>query len=438
MRLFISYAHDDKPFCTRLVKLLDVFEVWFDQNLRGGEDWWQRILEKIEWCDGFVYLLSPASVVSTYCQKEASIALKHDKTIIPMIINRSTRVPDYLSHIQFIDLSNGVESVDDVLKLMNTLIVAERQSREKSLMHAIDQLTKRDLHPPEVDSEKRSSVNKEIPYNYVYRLEQRGYSPSTKEVYKRLACDYFERIAGLPKVSVAERTRFLSNLSVDMLRSSITVAQINAWLGMLQQGGHSKISVAKAAVLALVEILADDGILETKLVDKVREIQAFKLDFDKRPRRIISEHELQTLLSKLNRDSKLSVRNATIAYLLMVMRTGEVSSLQWRDLFISGERVSIRSPISGQQVQVPHSAHEYLKLWYQIMVDAEGASELPSTPVIRRFLHGDHIQPEGVSKTALYTVLSDLSLQAGIGRVNPDDLRISFRQISEQKGIKSF
>jgi hypothetical protein len=36
--------------------------------------WWEEIQKRIAWCDGFIYLLSPESIESEYCQKEFKIA----------------------------------------------------------------------------------------------------------------------------------------------------------------------------------------------------------------------------------------------------------------------------------------------------------------------------------------------------------------------------
>ena len=77
MRLFVSYARVDKPLCKQVVeRLSDVHDVWYDKRLHAGMDWWEEIQERLAWCDGFVYLLSPESVKSEYCQREFVIAVE--------------------------------------------------------------------------------------------------------------------------------------------------------------------------------------------------------------------------------------------------------------------------------------------------------------------------------------------------------------------------
>ncbi len=61
MRLFLSYARVDKPYAIQVVNMLDIHEIWYDQRLYAGQDWWREILRRLDWCDGFIYLLSPDS-----------------------------------------------------------------------------------------------------------------------------------------------------------------------------------------------------------------------------------------------------------------------------------------------------------------------------------------------------------------------------------------
>ena len=47
MRLFVSYARVDKPYCQQVVDLLDVHEVWYDHRLHAGQRWWDEILRRL-------------------------------------------------------------------------------------------------------------------------------------------------------------------------------------------------------------------------------------------------------------------------------------------------------------------------------------------------------------------------------------------------------
>jgi formylglycine-generating enzyme required for sulfatase activity len=126
MHLFVSYARVDKPYCIQIVNTLSAHNVWFDDRLYVGQNWWQEILRRLEWCEGFVYLLSPESLASEYCRREYELALSLNKAIFPVLIHKDIEIPENLAHFQYADLSNGLtpESTRD---LLNSILFAERQ-----------------------------------------------------------------------------------------------------------------------------------------------------------------------------------------------------------------------------------------------------------------------------------------------------------------------
>lgn len=126
MRLFISYARIDKPYCIQIVENLDVHETWYDQRLHAGKDWWKEILRRLDWCEGFIYLLSPDSISSEYCQKEFKLAQDLGRYIIPVLIHPDTEIPEALANIQYVDLSNGL-NVEAVRALLNSIYMAEQE-----------------------------------------------------------------------------------------------------------------------------------------------------------------------------------------------------------------------------------------------------------------------------------------------------------------------
>jgi|GEM_PF-865983 len=122
-RLFISYSRADKLFIEQLVPLLKkVFphhEIWWDDDLTGGEDWWERILSEIGDCDLFMYLLSNDSLTSEYCQNEFREALRLRKLCVPVIIRPKTDMKNApadlsseLSRRNWVDMSGGFKDSD--------------------------------------------------------------------------------------------------------------------------------------------------------------------------------------------------------------------------------------------------------------------------------------------------------------------------------------
>ena len=149
MRLFVSYARVDKPYCIQIIDTLEVHDVWFDQRLYAGQNWWREILRRLDWCEGFVYLLSPESVASEYCQREYKLAQSLGRHIFPVVVQPDTDIPTALRDIQYADLSRGL-TVDAVRVLLNAIYMAERQQRLPEVTE-IEAISADQIKPPITD-----------------------------------------------------------------------------------------------------------------------------------------------------------------------------------------------------------------------------------------------------------------------------------------------
>ena len=126
MKIFVSYARVDKPYCVRIIETLHAHEVWYDQRHYADQDRWKEILRRLDWCDVFLYLLSPEAVASLYCRRELEIALRLKRDVIPVLIDRETVLPDNMKGWQYIDLSDSL-TADNVAQLLNAILLVERQ-----------------------------------------------------------------------------------------------------------------------------------------------------------------------------------------------------------------------------------------------------------------------------------------------------------------------
>lgn len=129
LRIFISYARVDKVLCKQIAAELDIHDVWYDQRMFVGNDWWQQIIERLDWCQVFIYLLSPESVESYACQREYELAQKLGKNILPVLINPDTHVPPELNIIHYADFSRGIDKPEAMPQVLRALYVIERQMR---------------------------------------------------------------------------------------------------------------------------------------------------------------------------------------------------------------------------------------------------------------------------------------------------------------------
>ena len=86
MQIFLSYSSNDRSALAPLIKDLEDFgsDVWLDQELVGGEEWWRKILDQIRSSDLLLVALTASSVASEACQLEARYAHDLGKPVVPV------------------------------------------------------------------------------------------------------------------------------------------------------------------------------------------------------------------------------------------------------------------------------------------------------------------------------------------------------------------
>ena len=88
MALFISYSSQDRTTVDALTTALrrGQNQIWFDQELGGGDSWWAKILEQIRDCEVFVVALSSNWLQSKPSQAELRYAQALNRPILPVRI----------------------------------------------------------------------------------------------------------------------------------------------------------------------------------------------------------------------------------------------------------------------------------------------------------------------------------------------------------------
>jgi hypothetical protein len=119
MTLFISYSSRDHAALEKVRAALKRarLQVWLDEELSGGEAWWNTILEEIRGCDVFIAALSKNYLESKPCQAELHYAQALHRPILPVQIGPldSMRV-NPLAAVQSIDYQNP--SIDTGIELV--------------------------------------------------------------------------------------------------------------------------------------------------------------------------------------------------------------------------------------------------------------------------------------------------------------------------------
>ncbi len=128
-QVFLSYADEDRAIMEKIRNSLrrESITVWTNQtDIKTGEAFEEAIKLGIEQADNVVYLLSPDSLNSTYCQQELALALSLHKRIIPVLLRTTDRaqVSEALQSLQYIDFTDNVKEEDYLLdesQLLKTL-----------------------------------------------------------------------------------------------------------------------------------------------------------------------------------------------------------------------------------------------------------------------------------------------------------------------------
>ncbi|MEL6400209.1 MAG: TIR domain-containing protein [Cyanobacteria bacterium J06626_4] len=130
-QVFLAYAETDRAVMEPVRRSLwrAGITVWTNTtDLQPGADFPQAILQGIEQADNLVYLLSPASLESSYCQRELSYAIALNKRIIPILVSpvEAATCPPELSDLHYIDLTGNPQVGDyqadesELLRILQT------------------------------------------------------------------------------------------------------------------------------------------------------------------------------------------------------------------------------------------------------------------------------------------------------------------------------
>ncbi len=122
MAIFISYSSQDRTSLDALTTALKRAQqkVWFDQELGGGDAWWNAILEQIRSCDVFIVALSNNWLQSKPSLAELRYAQALNRPILPVKVGPvdSVRV-NPVSTLQIIDYQNP--TVDAGIQLVTAI-----------------------------------------------------------------------------------------------------------------------------------------------------------------------------------------------------------------------------------------------------------------------------------------------------------------------------
>jgi hypothetical protein len=108
--IFISYNRKNRSLADALAKDFRALGhvAWLDEELSGGQRWWDEILSRIQKCEVFVFVLDRESLTSVACTSEYGYANALGKPILPIRVSpdvSDSSLPEALSVLQYVDYS---------------------------------------------------------------------------------------------------------------------------------------------------------------------------------------------------------------------------------------------------------------------------------------------------------------------------------------------
>lgn len=110
--IFISYSRQNEDYVRSLKQRLiaEGYDVWMDDRIHYGEDWWRVIVKAIRECAAFVVVMSFASEESRWVQREVKLADELRKPAFPLLLEGSLiDFEHFLIYIstQYVDVTDG-------------------------------------------------------------------------------------------------------------------------------------------------------------------------------------------------------------------------------------------------------------------------------------------------------------------------------------------
>lgn len=191
--VFISYSRTDSDFARKLNEHLQLNgkTTWFDQeSIASGADFQQEIYKGIEASDNFVFVLSPDSVKSPYCDDEVEYAMKFNKRFVT-VLHRETNPADMhtaLAAVQWIDfkgkdfhtayselvrtLDTDREYVQNHTKISQEATEWIQQEKDKDLLLRGNEFAVADAWLQDADREKKQPAPTDLQREFIEASRQ--------------------------------------------------------------------------------------------------------------------------------------------------------------------------------------------------------------------------------------------------------------------------
>ncbi len=258
-------------------------------------------------------------------------------------------------------------------------------------------------------------------------LPKRTASSNTQRAYYRWVDQFLVDLVGMKPTRGDARIDRMRNLPISHLLPIIQPDTLKTWLNLLVDEGHSRqgLDQARASIVTLGELLADEDLISAKLLEQLKYISTPSVEIKPTKITLLNREQLGVLMNSA-RDISTShnqmLRNSVTMMMLcmMALRREELSAAKWGDIQRQGDKVVLTIRSDGGAVHIPSKLLPVLTSWRNVIGVPEGES-----PLIRRIWKGGRIAKAGLSPDGIWLIVKESAKSANLGHVSPDDLRRS-------------
>ncbi len=276
-------------------------------------------------------------------------------------------------------------------------------------------------------------------FDFTAVIAKRTRSVNTQRAYYRWIERFLEDVANLPAPTTDLREARMKKLPLTPLRRSLVAQQFVAWLNSLAAEGHGRQSLdqARASIVTLAELLADAGYITHPHAHTIQMVNVPPVAHNPAPTRLLGPNEIEHLLTvaqESGRNPQQNIRNQLVILLLckLALRREEISALHWQDVTLNQGRPALR--VAKSLYPLPRELVQMLDHW-RSMITEELGEPAPSSSLVRRVWKGGRVGRQGLSADGVWLIVVELSKDAGIERVTPDDLRRSVAADMRNSGV---
>ncbi len=283
-----------------------------------------------------------------------------------------------------------------------------------------------------------------LTFNFALALPGQASSQHTARAYFRWVDQFLVDVAGWQPSEGQQRLDRMQRLPTDVLHTSLTPAQVRAWLGMLVMRKHGKqgLQQARAAVVTLASLMAEAGWLDDYTSAAIARVKIPRAEEGQRTGRWLSTDQLRQLMNasrSIATSENQLLRNYALTTMLctMALRREEAAAVRWEDFSVQNDRAVLRVHGKGRKaapIDVPRAVLTALTMWRTALV-AHNQLNSTATPILRRLWKGGGISRNGLTPDGIWLIVGEAAQAAGLGQVAPHDLRRSVAGALQAGGV---